>query len=1006
MRLLRHWGSDRQVLLGLDLPVHAASSITHCRVHLVQRTTLQSQEAHDSEWRSRWERAAGVHASQPSRRASLYQVALSCRPYHTCDRPPDGSVLTRHAEAAVGGTPIIRVDLPRHLIKMSTAFSQDFVQADRLIRRRYVQIPGKQKDLLERPDAWSEDLSHGPRGMINVPPEVIQDLKDFHARRHSKPSQQPNITQPPSSAGSSAPPKLNRPKQPLSSPRLGQDDQAGDDGATQLSWSPSPSRPPPGRRSVQPTEQPEPASPLRNQLTSHLTPLKRKTPPVSSGFGPPSSTAQSDSVPYEPLSALGKEPHPPVNRGANRVAATQLTLPAATPPSAQAEVIPSTLSNTGQGQDQVGSVAARPFNKRRRVEDIEFSDKEHETTEQEGPLLDSNSKPRPMATHDDRNNSSASASTPSFRSQAVVGRHQRSESDILQAASAGGSNEQSSSHYTPTYEGRPRDTPTQQKNVFRHTTSGSSMPPAPGQPPAEPTHSELVKVHQSHAETTVGHRTPYEEFKAAYPDYEESTRAFIRACLSVEKLESERALPEFMYDDFVRVYSTLYMDYFTEVQSRKYKEVLKATQWYNENVKDMVYTKKIIRRDNLPAILKAHSTAVRQVRESIRADIEALQSTEDGNSKQESDEDMADDGGQDREEELGLDESKAEDSSESRLSPEFHIPSPGPAATTRPTVVEDESEGVDKPSRTVPASSQMRQYTETAEEDPLDGSPRDEMAAAEGFHRSRVSSTSNPQQPDTVLDEEALVKEVTRGTERTPPSRKPPKPSQSRRKEPTTADSARKSSFSPRELLAPLPSSSPSKVMANVSRPANDKAVSPPTKKAARQSSPAFRSQAESSDDESDSFDPPVEKAAKAPSRQANSNEPAFLTQAQDVYEIPGTPDRLSEEPMPPPPPQPVTRTPAAPQPRTVQGQTASPAQDEVVRRHIPERERVASRSSVGSSIGARKSPASSNRSRASLDLFKPRVGETKEERSKRNRERIRKFLSNKTPGSTPANTK
>ncbi|KAH8766791.1 hypothetical protein F5883DRAFT_555770 [Diaporthe sp. PMI_573] len=844
--------------------------------------------------------------------------------------------------------------------------------------------------------------------MINVPPGLLQDVRDFHARRHSKLSQQPNFTQPPSSAAPSAPPRLSRPEQPLSSPRLGQDDQAGDDGATQLSWSPSPSRPPPGGSSVQPTEQPELVSPLRNQLASPSTSLKRKAPPVSLGIGPLSSTGQSDPVPYEPLLALGEEPHPPVNRGANRVAAAQSTLPAATPPSAQAEVIPSTVSNTGQ----VGSVTARPPNNRRRVEDIEFSDNEHETTESARPLFESNSKPRPEATHDPRNTSSASVSTPLFPSQAAVGQHRRS--DILQAASAADPNEQSSSHYTPTYEGRPRDTTTQQENVLRHTASGSPMAPAPAQPPPEPTHSDLAKVQQSLAGHTVGHRTPYEEFKAAYPDYEESTRAFIRACLAVEKLESERALPEFLYDDFVRVHSTVYMDYYGEAQIRKYKEVLKATQWYNENVKDMVYIKKIIRRDNLPAILKAHSTAVRQIRESIRANIEAAPSAADAYSKQESDEDMADEHEQDRGEESGPDESELEEISGSRLSPEFHVSSPGPAATVRPAVVRDnDSNEVDEPAAIVPASSRKRQYTETAEEGPSDGAPRDDIAGPDGSHRSRFSSPFNPQEPGTVQDEEAPLKEVTQGIVRTPPSRKSPKPSQSRRNAPTTTNSALKSGSSQRKLLAPLRSSSPSSAIASVKMPANDRAVSPPTKRVARQSSPAFRSQAESTDEESDSFDPPVKKAAMPPSRPANSNEPAFLTQAQAVYEIPGTPDRLSEEPMPPPPPQSVARTPAASQPRTMQGQTASTVttatalnQDGVGRRPIPQHGRVASRSSISSSIGTRKSPASSNRSHASLDLFKARVGETKEERSKRNRERIRKFLSKKTPGSTPGTTK
>lgn len=948
----------------------------------------------------------GTHRDPPD---APHFIESRCVAVHSCDRPTAGPVLTRHADAADGGSPTIRVDRPPRLTTtMSTAFSQDFVQADRLIRRRYVQIPGKQKELLERPDAWSENLSGGPRGMINVPPEVLQDVKDFHSRRHSRSTQQPNLTQPASSAGSVAPPKSTRSKQPLlSSPGLDQGDQAGDDGATQLSWSPSPPRPLPGGRPVQPTQRPESVSPSRTHPAPQPTFQKRKTPPTLLGGGPPSSAAQSDALPYEPLSALGEDSYPPVNRGANHVAATQSILSAATPPSAQVEVIPSTLMNTGQ----VGSVAAQSFHKRRRVGDTEPTDKEPETTEQTRPHSTSNSMPRSAGPQNDRGTSSASISTPSFPSQAAVERHQNSAP--LQTASAADSNERSSFRYTPTYEGRPRDTPTQQKNVLRHSASGSSMAPAPAQHPAEPTDSGHVQEPQPRVGNTIGHRTPYQEFKAAYPDYEESTRAFIRACLAVEKLEYERALPEFLYDDFVRVHSTVYMDYYGEAQIRKYSEVLKATQWYNENVKDMVYTKKIIRRDNLSAILKAHSTAVQQIRESIRAAIEAPPLADDAVSDQESEEDMADAGEQVPGENSGTDGSEPEEMPESRLSPEFHIPSPGPAVSAeRDAAGNGDLEETDDPDGPVPAPSRMRQNKGRVVEDHSHDSTRTDTAATEASDRSRASPELNFQEPETVLDDEGFVKEVTHGVGKTIPGGKSQTSVQSRRNAPTPSNSTPKSGNGQRKLLAPLPSSTHSSVVGSVDRPAKYKAVSPPTKNTARQSSPAFRSQAGSSDDESDSFDPPVAKAAMPPSRPAKTDTPAFLTQAQSVYEIPGTPDRLSEEPMPPPP-QSLARTPAAAQPRPTSGQTApaataAPASkpDQAVQKKVPGREGVRSRSSISSSFVARKSPASSDRSRASMPLVKKREGETKEERSKRLKEHFRKRLLEKTPGSTPASTR
>lgn len=903
---------------------------------------------------------------------------------------------------------MIQVERPPRLTDMSTAFSQDFVQADRLIRRRYVQIPGEQKELLEKPDAWSENLSHGPHGMFNVPPEVLQNVKDLHTRRHSRlSSQQPSLAQPHSPAGPSAPPKLTQPKEPLLSPQRSQEDQAGDDPGTQMSWSPSPPRPPPGDRSVQPTEQPELTSPLRNQLPSEPALLKVKYPHLSLGVGTPNSTAQSDAVPYEPLSALGGKTSPPVNRGAARVAATQSTLPAATPPSAQAEAVSATLSN----KCRADSVTVGPSNKRRRVEEMGFSDKEYETTGQIEPPLELDPRQQPVDNHDDYNTSSASASMPSFPSQAAARQHQRG--DALQAASAGEPNEQSS-YCTPTYEGRPRDTPTQQKNILRHTGYGSSMPPAPAQPSAEPHHLDDVISPQSNSEASVRHRTPYEDFKAAYPDYEESTRAFIRACLAVERLKSERALPEFLFDDFIRAYSTSYMDYYEEVQRRKHKDVLLPIEWYNEYVKDIVYAKKIIRRDNLSAVFNADPIAVRQVRESVRPGSKPPESTEEADSKQEGDEHMADDGDHDREEDLGPEESEAEGISEPRCSPELHVSSPGPAAAATPAVPGDyDPKKTDGPTAIVPASSRKRQYTETAEETNSDSSPPDDIAVSEGSHKFRVPSTSNPGEPGTRQARGASSKEVTPGIARSTPGRKSLSPGQSRRVAARTASPALKSGSSQRKFLATLQSSSPSSAIARVNRPANDKATTPPSKQVTRQSPPDFMSQAESSGDESDSFDPPVKKAGLAPSKPTNRDEPAFLTQAEAVYEIPGTPDQLPEEPMPPPPRQSVARSPVASQPHPLQERAASTGstatalnRDGVIRRRHPKHERTASQTSTGPSIGARRSPASSSRSRASVDWFKPRMGETQEERSKRNKERFKKFKSDKAPGSTAGTTK
>ncbi|KAL1842524.1 hypothetical protein VTJ49DRAFT_5000 [Mycothermus thermophilus] len=95
-------------------------------------------------------------------------------------------------------------------------------------------------------------------------------------------------------------------------------------------------------------------------------------------------------------------------------------------------------------------------------------------------------------------------------------------------------------------------------------------------------------------------QVPYTAFKVAYPDYKGSLGVFLRGVMCILNLQKKKALPEFLYDDFVRVFSTDYLEYIQAVDSSQ--PPLKAIQFYSENVSRPLYMKGVLTKDNVAEI--------------------------------------------------------------------------------------------------------------------------------------------------------------------------------------------------------------------------------------------------------------------------------------------------------------------------------------------------------------------------------------------------------------------
>lgn len=571
---------------------------------------------------------------------------------------------------------------------MASSISQDFAPTGRLISRRYVQIPKDQVDLLDKDEAWSENLSHGPRRMVNVPPEV---LENFH-KRNSANLAQPSLPVPQPTPKASRPPLSTAP---------GVDNEEDVEGTPFSDWSQSPSRP----SSDQFIQNAEQEPPLRISLPSPaIIQPKRKAPPAYVEDAPSSSAVQSEGLEIQPLEALNEESGTPVNRPAVRAVATGSTRPRATPPSAQEQTIPSTFSGTGHSDEQQQSA-----DRQRRITETALRDQEPDPS---GQSVISMASPelQPIAPGSNQQSSATNISKSLLRTKAASEQHR--QSSLPKAGSGWVVDQDSTSSLTPTWEGRRAAMATQQEKLIQ---APASSLPLPGPQPARAGQrtSTLNSTRQSLGSTQAGPkiRTPYEEFRAAYPDYQESPNVFVNALLIVERLKRDWALPEFLYDDFVRVFSTAYLQYISMSLVTKADEILTAVQWYNDNVKDMQYHQKVITKDNIHDMVKAHATEAHKARNSIGAS----EITVDGAAHENPDEDLEDEAEQDEQSVDGQESGEAgrkEGAPVLMRSPELHIGSPGTMEFETITAAVGSEESL--MSQVEPANEEQPSHTMTA----------------------------------------------------------------------------------------------------------------------------------------------------------------------------------------------------------------------------------------------------------------------------------------------------
>lgn len=517
---------------------------------------------------------------------------------------------------------------------MASNLSQDLIQSGRLVHRRYVRIPHDQIELLKRPDAWSDKLSAGPSGMLNVPDYVLEDVKKSHIRKHSE-----NPPAPSSIEVVTA--DTSKPQQPIFI------SDASDDDEDVIPWSSSgaedaddPAQEPVEEKVLETETLPE--LPVRHASKSpRILPRKDSRLQLPADV-PSSSMANSDDLEIEPPGYLSQEIEFPVNREAFRPIAS--TRPEPTPPSAQIPV--ATVASTTQ---------AAPANKEQRRMN-EPANNSYDDVARNTAIAALGLSKWGCTDLDAHKRSSTTTTTSSLAlpsdPQSLSSKTSQLRPPPLFAHPV--DSKTKSSNLPPTWEGR------HQASASPRLTNPDALAPAYGSVP--PNAQPIPRG----APTDL---TPYEEFKAAYPDYLETARTFVSGCLNVKQMMRDRTLPEFLYDDFIRAFSTDYMLYISKCNRKRAKTILTAVEWYNETTKDPKYLKKVIRKDNLVAVLELHADDV----DGIRRSLGDSQSTESDSAIEDSDEGMQDASIEGEEE---VEESDVEDAHKSQPSPELQAESP------------------------------------------------------------------------------------------------------------------------------------------------------------------------------------------------------------------------------------------------------------------------------------------------------------------------------------------
>ncbi|KAI0437648.1 hypothetical protein F4803DRAFT_537825 [Xylaria telfairii] len=483
------------------------------------------------------------------------------------------------------------------------------ILGDTKIRRPLVKIPTDQKNLLNLHQSWASFLGQRSAGFLNVPPQVLDQLKASYTRRKqatgsekatelTSDAEDGTIPEP-SGSQSSNPTRVER------SGEDGDDDDDDEDPGVAISWPPSPNPPLESQR----FESQEPSQPFLTQIPEKSPP--KPTIPTSSSEQfklaafPQSSQGPDDELEVEVPAALAYNLEP-INKSALPMLAT--------PPSAQ--VVPCTFEQSMGSASTSTSARLEPQSKLQsrkhiynRVPELYRGPKQGVLSSHLNINADSN---KVMAAPGQHTDTESSISTNNMSSSIIPSTGEDLATENQKHAAGWDVQPGPLPTYDTNSSSGNRDSPSALKlySPAEIPTSLSHAIHSP-QPPALVTHPAAPL-----AVAPKSWEAPFVHYTVMYPSYIGTIQDFVTACIYIQL--QYRRIRTSLYDDFIRAWVEGYLTYVKDCdEADPPRKALRAIEWYNEIDDDPLFTSRVVTRQNLQSILNFYPNELETARLSL-----------------------------------------------------------------------------------------------------------------------------------------------------------------------------------------------------------------------------------------------------------------------------------------------------------------------------------------------------------------------------------------------------
>ncbi|OTA04570.1 hypothetical protein A9Z42_0051610 [Trichoderma parareesei] len=513
---------------------------------------------------------------------------------------------------------------------MALATSPAHDVAKLLGRRNISTIPKDQKSLLERKDSWAVDQD-GTKGMATVPKQVLQTLKEAFIRLQGE-------TEKENSEGEEEEDEEEEDEEDEENPKLPRlsatNERGRQNGHLPGSTAARPSSPPPSSPEVPISSWSEspalsrgrsreqdamsdadapdktPGSPMHMAVPEVLSqPLFHATPN-------PSALSEPEDLEME-LPQAHEAREAPINRMATvlrPVAATQepaslvTSLPSTTdtPPCAQ----PQAATSSGTPKSSVVKATAA-HGRSRRMKPIAFSDDNSPKAAGSAP------NPSPFTRR------------PSMRSLP----RSNVDNSLYSSSDTPAPYERERAERFPS----PPPPPPPPHNFTRSaTTQHGTYGQLDGAVSREISPSRETPMHQLYriqaaVNVSISDRVaPYRAFTTTYPDYTTvhsgNLLSFIQACVYLRMLQEERRMREYLYDDFIRAWSSGFLPYVQNAGPGQ--EPLPAVEWFNMLKGPILFNRMCVNASNIDVVLSAYPEEASRIKAILERSLQTEKSTE------------------------------------------------------------------------------------------------------------------------------------------------------------------------------------------------------------------------------------------------------------------------------------------------------------------------------------------------------------------------------------------